>query len=339
MNGMNFKPFISKVLNSLSDAQLVAFAKLIDSHSNEFTKRSLIDANNLITNDDKGVGLFTIQLDSQTIRTGYLVFTDSYCVLLSYVSNAERVTEYEINLTTNKYEVVKEFLTTDYLRHEVLLRANGAVDAGKIETDNITGLTKEQLNSLQPGDFVIKKTGNQKHTYIVSYKGEGAGEGICLTYCAAGYTETVSYDRSGNNWVYNSTDVVTIPTQANIVEEVNAGIQSGDIQVISSLSQNVEVEIEETSDSILVVGLPILNQHKLFNIIVESSNGDYLFNGICVKIEDDLIVGNGIRDDTNIGVSLAYYGEDDGVYLRELASGDYFTLAPDTYTIIIQVIL
>ena len=70
----------------------------------------------------------------------------------------------------------------------------------------ITELTSDQLDALKPGDVVKKKTGNQYHTYTVSYKGEGSGEGICLTYVAAGLIETVSYDRTESGWAYNSTD-------------------------------------------------------------------------------------------------------------------------------------
>lgn len=82
-------------------------------------------------------------------------------------------------------------------------------DKSVITVEDITALTKDQLDTLECGDVVIKVTGKQRHTYIVSYKGDGAGEGICLSYNAAGYGETVSYDRSGNSWVYNSTDIKT----------------------------------------------------------------------------------------------------------------------------------
>lgn len=82
-------------------------------------------------------------------------------------------------------------------------------DKSVITVEDITALTKDQLDSIECGDVVIKVTGKQRHTYIVSYKGDGAGEGICLSYNAAGYGETVSYDRSGNSWVYNSTDIKT----------------------------------------------------------------------------------------------------------------------------------
>ena len=78
-----------------------------------------------------------------------------------------------------------------------------------IEVENIEALTNEQLDSLNVGDTVIKITGKQRHLYFVTYKGEGPGEGICLSYNAAGYGETVAYDRIENGWQFNSTDKKT----------------------------------------------------------------------------------------------------------------------------------
>ena len=69
-------------------------------------------------------------------------------------------------------------------------------------------LTDEQLDALEVGGLVAKKTGTAKHLYFVSYKDAENG-GICLTYTAAGYGETVSYDHGDSGWTYNSTDVKT----------------------------------------------------------------------------------------------------------------------------------
>lgn len=77
----------------------------------------------------------------------------------------------------------------------------------QIETDDIENLSPEVLDDLDCGDVVVKRTGAQKHTYIVSYKGEGVGEGICLTYTACGYIETISYDLTEDGWKFNSKDV------------------------------------------------------------------------------------------------------------------------------------
>lgn len=77
----------------------------------------------------------------------------------------------------------------------------------KLTTDgSIKDLTTDEINELKAGDIVLKTTGNQKHAYIVSYKEEG--QGICLTYTDASCIETVSFDYTGGEWVYNSTDIV-----------------------------------------------------------------------------------------------------------------------------------
>lgn len=75
-----------------------------------------------------------------------------------------------------------------------------------VEVSDITAIDGAVLDTLSCGDKVIKVTGKQKHAYIVSYKGDGVGEGICLTYADAAGTETVSYDYTEDGWVYNSTD-------------------------------------------------------------------------------------------------------------------------------------
>ena len=78
-----------------------------------------------------------------------------------------------------------------------------------LSVSNIEALTNEQLDALKVGDQVIKVTGNQKHLYLVTYKGEGAGEGIVLTYNACGYGEAIAYDRTESGWAFNSKDVKT----------------------------------------------------------------------------------------------------------------------------------
>ena len=75
-----------------------------------------------------------------------------------------------------------------------------------VEVEDITGIDGAILDSLSCGDMVVKITGTQKHAYIVSYKGEGVGEGICMTYTDASLIETVSYDFTADGWDYNSTD-------------------------------------------------------------------------------------------------------------------------------------
>ena len=77
-----------------------------------------------------------------------------------------------------------------------------------VDVDNVNDLSDDVLNNLKAGDVIRKKTGNQYHSYRVSYKEDG--QGICLTYCDASLVETVSYDYVDGHWVYNSTDSTDI---------------------------------------------------------------------------------------------------------------------------------
>ena len=74
-----------------------------------------------------------------------------------------------------------------------------------VAASDITALTDEQLDGLQVGDRVAKKTGTAEHLYTVTYKDAENG-GICLTYMDASVVETVSYDHTESGWAYNSTD-------------------------------------------------------------------------------------------------------------------------------------
>ena len=90
---------------------------------------------------------------------------------------------------------------------EILTAIAGA--AAPIEVADITALTDDQLDALNVGDKVAKKTGTAQHLYVVSYKDAENG-GLCLTYTDASTVETVSYDHTASGWAYNSTDKTNI---------------------------------------------------------------------------------------------------------------------------------
>ena len=77
----------------------------------------------------------------------------------------------------------------------------------RITVSDIKGLTASQLESLECGDIVIKEDSSGKHAYTVSYKGTG---GLCLTYTDCENVETVAYEKSGDTWSWDSTDVTHI---------------------------------------------------------------------------------------------------------------------------------
>ena len=74
----------------------------------------------------------------------------------------------------------------------------------EVKDSEIEHLSNDILDALRPGDQVIKVTGVQKHLYYVTYKGEGAGEGIVITCNFCGYSEAIAYDRTESGWAFNS---------------------------------------------------------------------------------------------------------------------------------------
>lgn len=97
-------------------------------------------------------------------------------------------------------------------------------------SSNMEELSDTLLNSLKVGDVVQKKTGNQKHCYIVTYKEEQ--HGICLSYVDCGYMETISYDYTEGHWVYNSKDVCEVPTSDDIKDVVESASSGTIVDVL-----------------------------------------------------------------------------------------------------------
>lgn len=74
-----------------------------------------------------------------------------------------------------------------------------------ITVTDITALTGDQLDALRNGDMVVKITGNQKHTYTVTYKDAVKGE-LLLTYVDWQNVEGVYYEKVEGVWTYIQTD-------------------------------------------------------------------------------------------------------------------------------------
>ena len=79
--------------------------------------------------------------------------------------------------------------------------------AGTTPVTDITKLSGDQLDQMQPGNIVIKNDETGGHAYICTYKGPG---GLCLTYADCENVETVAYTKTGATWSYDDTTVTNI---------------------------------------------------------------------------------------------------------------------------------
>lgn len=105
------------------------------------------------------------------------------------------------------------------------------VSTKRIFVEDVKTLTNGQIAVLECGDFVVKQTGNQKHTYKVTYKEENVG--LCITYEDATLIETVSYDWNGEKWVYNSTDITTLDSGGGTTVVANPTLAGTEATLLS----------------------------------------------------------------------------------------------------------
>lgn len=157
MNGLNYKPYVNKVLDTLSDSDLGDLLNLLGKNTSSIETRSLLNDSIYITDDDEGVNLFNVELGKNLLKTGYLIYNDSYCVLLSYEPSSDQVSMFEINVDTKTYKPINETLTTDYLRHEITIRG---IEVGE-------GITV-QANDIESGSETAGK--------VLMADGEGGAE-------------------------------------------------------------------------------------------------------------------------------------------------------------------
>ena len=150
-------------------------------------------------------------------------------------------------------------------------------------SSNMEQLSDGLLNSLKVGDVVQKKTGNQKHCYIVSYKEEK--KGICLTYVdGSGYMETISYDYTGGHWVYNSKDVTQAQNKIENLVHVSAEIWDYDeyfvgLRLVIEKPENVFITKFTFNAEIVVKGNMGTDMHYCINYLCyyDVASNKYMF--------------------------------------------------------------
>lgn len=79
--------------------------------------------------------------------------------------------------------------------------------AGTVPVTDITNLSGDQLDQMQPGNIVVKNDETGGHAYVCTYKGPG---GLCLTYADCENVETVAYTKTDATWSYDDTTVTNI---------------------------------------------------------------------------------------------------------------------------------
>lgn len=159
MSKIQAVPYISKVVNSLTDAQKEALLSLINGSQDTPTFRSLINKNNLITAADQGVSYIALETQDRML-TGYLMYNDAYCVMVAYQKDNQNLMTIDIDLTDLVYRTVDEPLSVLGFRVTVEMEIAGEgfdpsdIEVGDIEQDGVLGLNSD--NELVKGSLYGK---------------------------------------------------------------------------------------------------------------------------------------------------------------------------------------
>lgn len=143
----------------------------------------------------------------------------------------------------------------------------GGQDA--VTVTDIKAIPSATIKKLDCGDIVLKKDTSGYHAYIVSFR---SATGICLTYTDAYCVETQSYDKVGQNWVYNSEDktIIAEPSFENIVDK-------------DGHKRFIEID-----------GVALSQEGVTVDYCKASLSGTHLLLVVALSIANDTTIGNGI---------------------------------------------
>lgn len=169
MSVINKKPFVQSALESLTAEQLGALKTIINSTSNSANFRSLINSLYAISTSDKGISRLVLEAKDK-VYTGAWIYTDDYCVLLSWKSNVnQKMNIVKINPTKNSYELIEEKLSINELRRivENLLLESG--EGTDVAWGNIGGNIRNQVDLQAEFQNVREVAEGKCKTYVLSY--------------------------------------------------------------------------------------------------------------------------------------------------------------------------
>ena len=218
-----------------------------------------------------------------------------------------------------------------------------------VTVTDIKNIPSAIINKLDCGDIVLKKDSSGLHAYIVSFRN---ATGICLTYADASCIETQSYDKVGQNWVYNSEDKGTLPEFAS----------SGTIANVLGLDNESKL-VKEARNSVIKpiychpvnIGKTIDANNSFFvtMLIFNNSPDEFTFSSFCEWLDNltenvttariltsgNIVVGGtrypaGLLYSTNGGTPVRQMiispSSMEGIYLS-LSKSQFEALTPDYF--------
>ena len=165
MSVINKKPYIQKVIESLSQENLEDLQTLVNGATSTLF-RSFINPSYVFTEEDKGVAHCVLETPDD-VYTGYLIYTDTYCVLVCYNGDkTQKMFTLKLDYENKKYSIVDEDLNINEFRRIVENHiTNLEVDNNDVVA-NPDGSATAELNTVKIDGVIFGLGGGQQqHLY------------------------------------------------------------------------------------------------------------------------------------------------------------------------------
>lgn len=148
MSVINKKPYIQKAVESLSQENLEALQTLVNGATSTLF-RSYINPSYVFTEDDKGVAHCVLETPDN-VFTGYLIYTDTYCVLVCYNGEkTQKMFTIKLDYENKKYSTVDEDLNINEFRRIVESHITNLTIDNNDVVANPSGALTDELNGIK----------------------------------------------------------------------------------------------------------------------------------------------------------------------------------------------
>lgn len=150
MSTINKKPYIQSVLESLTQDNLTSLIGLVNGGEGAQIFRSFINTSYNLTTDDEGIKRIVLEAKDE-VYTGYLIFTDTYCVVVAYNGPlSQKLKVLVLDYEADTYEIVDEELSIEEFRRLIEGRTtNLIVQANDVVANPTLAGTEDVLTGLQ----------------------------------------------------------------------------------------------------------------------------------------------------------------------------------------------
>jgi len=167
MSVLNKIPYISALIGSMSAEELTTLTNLMNGSGNRAPLRRTVNPIDdascpHITSEDKGVHMCSLTCN-YTNFTGYLVYTDDYCALLSFTDSIV-LKVFDIDVTNVGIRTIDEAITVLELRSVVwqeIHKNDGESGTVVVANPELDG-TEDALTGLEVGNTKYKIAGGTK---------------------------------------------------------------------------------------------------------------------------------------------------------------------------------